>query len=1163
VYVGGAPYVSRAWDDETQSVKSTNEVYTETVYNIGTSVGGGWYYVYGKKDIGRITLSNNTTVNIILADGAELKCGGIFVPENTILNIYGQKNGTGKLIAKADEEYQAGIGGNDETGHGQINIYGGTIEATGNDYGAGIGSGDEPGGKSLGDIQIFGGNITAQGGEEGAGIGGGNESKGANIYIYGGYIVARGDNPSNTIGGAGIGGGDHAGAGHIEIKGGTIRATGGRAAAGIGGGPNEDVNNGDIIISGGDINAAGGYYGAGIGSGINSDFAGTIIISGGEVDAYCELNGAGIGAGSEGDLLGTITISGGEVRANAYGELKVEKYVNEVFYKFSCGAGIGAGASGGGGQNAQITISGGSVYSKSDYGGAAIGAGSRLYRDEKNKNAGAFLGTVTISGGDLKLWANTNRLGNAARLPETIGRGVDCGSDYGTVIIGDGMCVARETDYPVSYSDRENASRSYYSGATIIIEPCNNHTVDTFTSDSSSTHSGNCKYCNEFVEENHKMQGNTCTVCGYVDDSIVKVTVAAGDGTGTSVSTWETIGDEYTLPECSFTAPSGKVFEKWTVKSGTSTLEQTAGDIITINGETTITAQYRTLNEYTIRFVNYDDNPLSEIKVTEGQLPEYSGAAPSKPGDASYEYVFAGWDKEIVLANANAVYKATFNEIGIDATAYEITFVDDDGNVLWSDKFKEGTTPAYPLGTPTKEADAEYTYSFDGWTPGIDVVTEDKEYTATFAGTKRTYTILFINEDGTLLQSIDVEYGDTPVFDETITPLKVSDEYYTYEFDGWDKEIAEVTGEAVYTAQFKAVPKNFDIRFVNYDDSLLQYVKVPYGTMPSYTGDTPVKPGDEQYSYTFLSWTPSIEAVEGAATYKATYYSTTNKYTVTFENEDGTVLQSQTLEYGEMPSYKGSTPEKEEDEDYIYSFAGWDAQISKVTEDVVYTATYNAIEKTATVYTIKFVNDDGTVLQTVKVAQGDLPEYTMGTDPVKKADNDYSYEFTGWTPAVTKATADATYKATYKATPIKQVYNFVEGSPSVYVQGSGEGLVETVKCTIDDPNSIDRVLWVAVDGTQLTLGKEYSLKQGSTIVTLFSSYLDTLSAGEHVLLVNFTDGSVSMKFTIEAKNTSGASIPATGEEMNTTNISIALLLVAASLGCMKYVVRTKRREEEK
>ena len=41
--------------------------------------------------------------------------------------------------------------------------------------------------------------------------------------------------------------------------------------------------------------------------------------------------------------------------------------------------------------------------------------------------------------------------------------------------------------------------------------------------------------------------------------------------------------------------------------------------------------------------------------------------------------------------------------------------------------------------------------------------------------------------------------------------------------------------------------------------------------MPQYTGSTPARPDDEEYTYTFSGWTPAIVAATEDATYTATY----------------------------------------------------------------------------------------------------------------------------------------------------------------------------------------------------------------------------------------------------------------------------------------------------
>lgn len=66
----------------------------------------------------------------------------------------------------------------------------------------------------------------------------------------------------------------------------------------------------------------------------------------------------------------------------------------------------------------------------------------------------------------------------------------------------------------------------------------------------------------------------------------------------------------------------------------------------------------------------------------------------------------------------------------------------------------------------------------------------------------------------------------------------------------------------------------YEIRFENYDGTLLDSGIFFYGEMPIYSGTTPRKPPDATYVYTFNSWSPILAPVTAATTYTATFTST-------------------------------------------------------------------------------------------------------------------------------------------------------------------------------------------------------------------------------------------------------------------------------------------------
>ncbi len=74
--------------------------------------------------------------------------------------------------------------------------------------------------------------------------------------------------------------------------------------------------------------------------------------------------------------------------------------------------------------------------------------------------------------------------------------------------------------------------------------------------------------------------------------------------------------------------------------------------------------------------------------------------------------------------------------------------------------------------------------------------------------------ITFANEDGNTIYSEDWYEIGTKADQITVpTPTKPSDDKYDYVFDSWHTAVENVTGDAVYKAQFKKVFKNFSAKY--------------------------------------------------------------------------------------------------------------------------------------------------------------------------------------------------------------------------------------------------------------------------------------------------------------------------------------------------------------
>lgn len=144
----------------------------------------------------------------------------------------------------------------------------------------------------------------------------------------------------------------------------------------------------------------------------------------------------------------------------------------------------------------------------------------------------------------------------------------------------------------------------------------------------------------------------------------------------------------------------------------------------------------------------------------------------------------------------------------------KVSYVFKNGSaVLQEGTVKEGQTPEYTWATPTKEATAQYTYTFDDWNPEVWPITKKTTYKAQFTSTVNEYDITIESNDDSMW-TVDVEsvadqpYGTAISAEDNVLTIGETEITATaetgYVFSSWGTLPATVTEDLTITATFTA-----------------------------------------------------------------------------------------------------------------------------------------------------------------------------------------------------------------------------------------------------------------------------------------------------------------------------------------------------------------------
>lgn len=257
----------------------------------------------------------------------------------------------------------------------------------------------------------------------------------------------------------------------------------------------------------------------------------------------------------------------------------------------------------------------------------------------------------------------------------------------------------------------------------------------------------------------------------------------------------------------------------------------------------------------------------------------------------------------------------------------------------------------------------------------------------------------------------DVVYQNISVFykGNNTKLIKKSDNYYDYEFSGWD-----ITGDGesdilqngtfiamedtIVNAVFLKNLKYYNIRFFNEDNTILYETKAPYESLIEYKGEVPTKTMNYSTVYTFSGWDKELK-VTGNMDFFATYNSETRKYLQNFYYDD-TLLASYDVLADDYVDYLGIKPANWQDKEYMYTFSGWKKQNGgKVSLPYMVNGQNNFIadfSKTPIYYTVNFYDSNNQIIKSFFKRYKEAIPNNLIPQPSKEATNEKVFRFSHW-----------------------------------------------------------------------------------------------------------------------------------------------------------------------
>ncbi len=482
----------------------------------------------------------------------------------------------------------------------------------------------------------------------------------------------------------------------------------------------------------------------------------------------------------------------------------------------------------------------------------------------------------------------------------------------------------------------------------------------------------------------------------------------------------------------------------------------------------------------------------------------------------------------IILTLALIILSCLFLSACGQTTFRVLLFDEDKKTILFADDVEAGTSIT-DVSIPTKQQDAQYTYTFSGWVDenGNDVflafIDQDITAYASYEAHEREYS-LQITVNGSSVSSYDqveiiregtylttgsvLHYGD--VLDITING---TDGYYITSsvnyaglerVDDGNETYFRVVGDVAIS--FNEEPNQYTVRFLNYDGSQLYSTLVNHGQGAT-TNVVPTREADLRASYIFDGWVDTdgnvlnLNSITSNVTAYAHFREILVDYTLSINNTSKVSIFN-----GDIELFDGSTIHYNDiltvilnvtDGYHVSSLLANDQDIStnlsfRVVGDM--SITY---QEEINSYAVALYDEDrATNLLSTTATHGSS---VTVEDPSKEADNTYTYKFIGW----------------FDASGDEVDLSFVSGNITAYAKYQETYIEYALTMT-------DRVTVKLTDGTEYTSAFDNSTLHYGDTFTVEYDLAPTFEVNEFLVTgatlsdsIYTVTGAVDIKFAMQ------------------------------------------------